>query len=121
MRAGVPQFDGQSDHAERQQQVCDLRMGDGAEKSLATRHLDPPQRDILSADGGRAAVESRDRAAIETEQQIADIRRDQIDQRRNCAQSFSIREGTALDDGLIGEHHVATARFDERSHIRRCV
>ena len=119
--AGVPQFDGQSDHAERQQQVGDLGMGDGAEKSLTTRHLDLPQRDIPGADGGRSAVESRDRAAIEPAQQVADIWRDQIDQGRNGAEGFSIREGPALDDGLLGEHHVATARFDQRSHIGGCV
>ena len=38
--ARVPELHGQAEHAEREQQVGDLRMRDGAEEPLPPRHLD---------------------------------------------------------------------------------
>ena len=66
-----------------------------------------------------ASVEAGDGAAVELSEDVVDVGRGEVDQRRVGVQRFIRRERAALEHGFIGERHVAAARLRQRSRIGR--
>ena len=66
--------------ANHQQDQRDVGIGDGADDPLPQRQLVDFDRGARGVQRLRAAVEARDRAAIERRQQLLLVGRDQIDQ-----------------------------------------
>ena len=62
------------------------------------RHVDRSISALAVSQHNRAAVEPRDRPAIELPQQIGDIRRHDIDERRRRVERLAFGEGAAFID-----------------------
>ena len=105
--ARVPQFHRQTEDAERQQQIRNLRVGDCAEEPLPPRHVDRPQIRLARLQHRRPAIEPLDGAAVELSQQIVHVRCDHVDERRRGARRLRVGEGTTLQDRLLGEGDVS--------------
>ena len=78
----IPQFDCEAQHPERQQQIGDLRVRDRAEKLLTPRHVYANDLRVGRFERRCSAVEAFDRPAVELPQQIVEVLRHEIDQRR---------------------------------------
>jgi hypothetical protein len=96
-------------------------MRDRTQEALPIGHVEPPHLDILRMHRRRASVETLDRAAIELHQDVVHVLGVQVDEWRLGVQCFPVGERTALENGFRGEGNIATARFRQRSRVRRNV
>ena len=118
-RARVPQLDRQAERAEHEQQRRHLRVRDGAQDALAPGHLHLDDAGVGGPDGHGAAVEARDGRAIQLLEQVTDVGRNQVDERRRRGQGLAIGERAAVEHGLGRKGDVAPAAFGERPGPRR--
>ena len=63
-------------------------------------------------------IEAFDRAPIELHQQIVNVFRADIDERRHRVERLAVSKRTTREDRVSRERHISPARFSERSHIR---
>ena len=119
--AGVPELDGQAQAPEAEKEHGDLRMRDGAEQPLPPRHLDGPNLGVRRPDHLDAAVPAAHLAAVELLEQVVEVRRDQVDERRVGVQGLAFGERQTLGDCLLGQLHVALPLARDRPRVGRDV
>ena len=116
---GIPEFDGEPEQAERHQQV---RRSAGARSRSRNRcrrviSIDAPGRPSVRTVTVRPSkrVTVRPSSCVE---QIVDILRDEVDERRRGVQRLAVGERAARQHGFGRERYVAPARLGQRPRIR---
>ena len=93
-------------------------MRDRTQDALPKSHLDVHDLGAPRRQHDRAAIEARHPPAVELPEQVGQVHRHEIDERRRSTHGLAFGEGATLSDGIGGQRHVAVSRGGQRARVR---